>query len=111
MAMSRPQPISILLVATTSAALHGGAAILFVPILSSILLGWSGASARGNEAIPVEAGMVLALLAPLIAFPIGFVVGAIMAFAHNAFANCQREVSVEISEPGRVQAASLGNVA
>jgi hypothetical protein len=111
MIISRPQPISILLVATTSAALHGGAAVFFVPILSFMLLCWDRTPAYSKEMIQTETGMVLALLAPVIASAIGFIAGAVMAFAHNAFAHCERKVTVEISEPRKARVASLGKVA
>jgi hypothetical protein len=111
MVISRPQPISILLVATTSAALHGGAAVIGVPILSFILLCLDRTPAYSKEIMQTETGMVLALVAPVVASVVGFVAGAFMAFAHNAFVNCHRETAVEISESGKAQAASLGNAA
>ena len=109
MAMSRPQPVSVLLVASTSAALHGGVAVLSVPILSFILLCWNGTPGHTNAF--TEAGMVIALLSPLIAAGVGFVAGALMAFAHNVFAHDQRRLSLGIGEAREVRAASFSNVA
>ena len=110
MAMSRPQSISILLVATTSAALYGGAAIVFVPVLSFILLCYDATSHYSKE-IQTETVMLCALLAPVIASTIGFVFGALMALAHNAFVNCQRGVTVEISELRKARVPSFGKAA
>jgi hypothetical protein len=57
--------------------------------------------------------MSLALLAPFVATAFGFIAGAAMAFAHNMFANCQREPALAINESqSRVaQAASLSSAA
>jgi hypothetical protein len=113
MAMSRPQPINVVLVAATSAALHGGAAVLFVPSLSFLLLCWSGTPVPSKVIGQTETGMSLALLAPFVATAFGFIAGAAMAFAHNMFANCQREPALAINESqSRVaQAASLSSAA
>lgn len=111
MAMSRPQPVSVLLVASASAAFHGGAAVLFVPALSFILLCMSGTPVQSADAAQTETGMVLALLAPVIATAFGFLAGAGMALAHNVFAEGQCKVTIQVSEPSRVRAASLSNVA
>jgi hypothetical protein len=109
MAMSRPQPINVFLVATVSAAIHGGAAVLFAPMLSVLLLVWGQVPAR----LQAEDGMVFAVLAPILGAAFGFVAGAVMALAHNMFAQGQRKLTVEIYESRRVQAASasLSNVA
>jgi hypothetical protein len=111
MAMSRPQPVSVLLVAATSAAFHGGAAVLFVPVLSFILLCWSGAPSQSTESVQTETGMVFALLAPLIATVFGFIAGAVMALAHNVFAQGQRKLAIEMGDARQVRAASFSNVA
>ena|ERR1051325_11284800 len=111
MAMSRPQPINVVLVAATSAALHGGAAVLFVPTLSFLLLCWSGTPVPSKGISQTETGMSLALLAPFIATAFGFIAGAAMAFAHNMFVNSQRKPALAINESPRVQAASLSSAA
>ena len=111
MAMSRPQPINVVLVATITAALHGGAAVLFVPILSFILLCWNGTPAHSKAAIQTETAMLFALLAPVIATAFGFAAGAMMAFVHNMFANCQREPALEINESNKVSVAAISNAA
>ncbi len=111
MAMSRPQPINVVLVATSTAALHGGAAVLFVPILSFILLCWNGTPAHSKAAIQTETGMLFALLAPVIASAFGFAAGAMMAFAHNMFANCQQELAFAVGESKKARVAAISNAA
>jgi hypothetical protein len=109
MAMSRPASINVFSVALVSGVLHGGAAMLFVPIFSFLLLCWSPA-----QIIPstiVDKGMVLAVIAPALCAAFGFFVGAIAALAYNALAQNQRRHTVEVSEPAQVRAASLTNVA
>jgi len=111
MAMSRPQPVNVVLVAATSAALHGGAAVLFVPTLSFLMLCWSGEPVpRGST----ETGMVLAVLAPVAATIFGFAAGAGMAMAHNIFAHGQRKLSIQKAEaeaPSSARVAAFSNVA
>ena len=111
MAMSKPQPVSVMLVASTSAALHAGAAVLFVPTLSFLMLCWNGTPVQSPEVAQTETAMVFAVLSPLIALIFGFAAGASMALAHNVFAHGQRKVAIEVGETRRVQAAALGNVA
>ena len=48
MAMSRPASINVLSVALVSGALHGSAAMLFVPVFSFLLLCWSTAPGRSH---------------------------------------------------------------
>jgi hypothetical protein len=112
MAMSKPEPISVLFVAAVSAALHGGAAVLFVPILSFLLLCWGAAApAQIKPSIGAEDGMVFAVVAPALCAAFGFVAGALVALLHNVFAQNQCRLTVEVREPLQVRAASLNNVA
>jgi hypothetical protein len=111
MAMSRPASINVFSVALVSGALHGGAAMLFVPIFSFLLLCWSNAPAQIIPSTSVDKGMVLAVIAPVLCAAFGFVVGALGALAHNALAQNQRRHTVDVSEPDQVRTASLSNVA
>jgi hypothetical protein len=111
MAMSRPASINVLSVALVSGALHGSAAMLFVPVFSFLLLCWSTAPGQITSSTKVDEGMVLAVIAPALCAAFGFVVGALGALAHNALAQNQRRHTVEISEPAQVRTASLTNVA
>lgn len=111
MAMSRTASINVFSVALVSGALHGGAAMLFVPIFSFLLLCWSTGPARTTPSTKVDEGMVLAVIAPALCAAFGFIVGALGALAHNALAQSQRQHTIEVSEPAQVRAASLSNVA
>ena len=111
MAMSRPASINVFSVALVSGALHGGAAMLFVPIFSFLLLCWSTAPAQITPSTSVDKGMVLAVIAPALCAAFGFVVGALGALAHNALAQNQRRHTVEVGEPVQVHTASLTKVA
>lgn len=111
MAISRPASINVFSVALVSGALHGGAAMLFVPIFSFLLLCWSPAPAQIIPSASVDQGMVLAVVAPALCAAFGFVVGALGALAHNALAQNQRRHTVEVNEPAQVRTASLSNVA
>ena len=111
MAMSRPASINVFSVALVSGALHGGAAMLFVPIFSFLLLCWSTAPAQVTASTRVDEGMVLAVIAPALCAAFGFIVGALGALAHNALAQSQRQRSVEVSEPAQVSMALFSNVA
>jgi len=110
MAISRAASINVFSVALISGALHGGAAMLFVPIFSFLLLCWS-TSAQVNPSPAVDQGMVLAVIAPAFCAAFGFVVGALGALAHHALAQNQRRDTVEVSEPTQIRTASVTNVA
>ncbi|MFL6314953.1 MAG: hypothetical protein ACJ71W_22835 [Terriglobales bacterium] len=111
MAMSRPASINVFSVALVSGVLHGGAAMLFVPIFSFLLLCWSNAPAQIIPSTSVDKGMVLAVIAPTLCAAFGFVVGAIGALAHNTLVQNQRRHTAEVSEPAQVRTASFSNVA
>src|SRR5260221_14012905 len=64
MAMSKPESISVFFVALVSAAVHGSAAVLFVPIFSFLLLCWGTAPAQIKPSMRVDDGMVFAVIAP-----------------------------------------------
>src|SRR5262249_48284960 len=111
MSMSRPQPINVFLVATASAALHGGAAALLAPILSFLLLCWSTPAAQIERAAKSEDAMVLAVLSPAVSAIFGFCAGALAGLGHNVFARNQRSIAIRLSEGRKVRAASFSNVA
>jgi hypothetical protein len=111
MAMSRPASINAFSVALVSGALHGGAAMMFVPIFSFLLLCWSSAPAQIIPSASVDKDMVLAVIAPVLCAAFGFVVGALGALAHNALAENQRRHTVDVSEPDQVRTVSFSNVA
>ena len=111
MAMSRPASINVFSVALVSGALHGGAAMLFFPIFSFLLLCWSTAPVQSTPSTRVDEGMVLAVIAPALCAAFGFAVGALGALAHNALAQNQRQQTVEVSESAQMHTASLSNVA
>ena len=113
MPMTRPQPINVLLVASVSAALHAGTAVLFFPILSFCMLYWGAAPVQFKGTIAAASdGMVFAVVAPLFFAVFGFLAGGLAALGHNAFAKEQLQRTLVLSrEPARVRAASLSNVA
>ena len=112
MSMTRPQPVNTLLVATVIAAIHAGAAVLFLPFLSLLMLCWGAAPVQLKGLVSATSdGMLLALAAPLVFGVFGFLAGGLAAMGHNLFAEQQRQLTLEIEESIRVRAASLGNVA
>ena len=112
MPMTRPQPINVLLVATVSAALHAGTAVLFFPLLSFLMLCWGAAPVQFKGTISAASdGMLLAVISPLLFGVFGFLAGGLAALGHNVFAKDQRKRALEIREPARARAASLSNVA
>jgi hypothetical protein len=112
MPMTRPQPINVMLVATASAALHAGTAVLFFPLLSFLMLCWGNAPVQFKGMIAAAGdGMLFAVIAPLFFGAFGFVAGGSFAMAHNVFARDEQRRVLEIKEPARVRSASLSNVA
>lgn len=112
MPMTRPQPINVLLVASVSAALHAGTAVLFFPLLSLLMLCWGSAPVQFKGAIAAAGdGMVFAVIAPLFFSVFGFFAGGSFALAHNVFAKDQQRRTLEMREPARARAVSLSNVA
>ena len=112
MPMTRPQPINALLVATVSAALHAGAAVVFLPLLSFVMLCWGAAPVQFKGLVSATSdGMLIVLLAPIFFGAFGFFAGGLAALFHNLLAQHQRQQSFAIEESARVRAASLGNVA
>jgi len=109
MAMSKPQPISVSVVALTCAALHGVVAIVVAPILAMILC--SSALGRVEGGLTLEKIMLLAVAAPVLSAAFGFVAGALMAAAHNVFAQEQRRATILVREAPEVQGASVGSMA
>jgi len=97
--MKGTQPISVLLVAMVTAALHGAVAVVFVPILSFLLLAWGAPPVQLSSTVAAgNNGMVFAVIAPLCCAMFGFVAGAFAAFTHNVFAKEQPRPVVMVRE-------------
>ncbi len=97
--MKETKPISVLLVATVTGALHGAVAVVFVPVLSFLMLLWGAAPVQLSSTITAAGnGMVFAVIAPLCCAAFGFVAGAFAAFTHNVFAKEQPRPIVVIRE-------------
>ena len=112
MSMTRPQPVNTLLVATVVAAIHAGAAVLFLPLLSLIMLCWGAAPAQFKGLVSATSdGMLLALAAPVFFGIFGFVAGGLAALGHNLFAEHQRQLTLEVEESIRARTASFSTVA
>jgi hypothetical protein len=112
MAMTRPQPVNTLLVATVVAAIHAGAAVLFLPLLSVLMLCWGAAPVQFKGLVSSASdGMLLALAAPLVFGIFGFLAGGLTAMGHNLFAEHQRQLTLEFEETIRSRVESLSNVA
>jgi len=114
MAMTRPNPVNVVLVATVSALFHGGVAVVFTPIFSFLMFYWGAAPVQFRNTIAATSdGMVLAVLAPLFFAALGFVAGASVALLHNLFAKeqCRHTIAMESRRTIKARGASLGQVA
>lgn len=112
MSMTRPQPVNTLLVATVAAAIHAGAAVLFLPLLSLLLLCCGAAPVQFKGLVSATSdGMLLALATPLFFGIFGFLAGGLAALGHNLFAQHQRQLTLEIEEAVRARTASLSTAA
>jgi hypothetical protein len=97
--MKETKPISVFLVATVTAALHGAVAVVFVPVLSFLMLLWGSAPAQLSSTITAAGdGMVFAVIAPLGCTVFGFIAGAFAALTHNVFAKEQPRQMVVVRE-------------
>jgi len=108
------KPISVLLVASVTAALHGAVAVVFVPMLSLFMFLWGAAPVQLSSIVASASnGMAFAVIAPLCCAAFGFVAGAFAAFTHNVFAKEQprRSAVVAREEEILVPSASLSNAA
>jgi hypothetical protein len=95
-----------------TAAIHAGAAVLFLPLLSLIMLCWGAAPVQFKGLVSATSdGMLLALATPLVFGVFGFLAGGFAAMGHNLFAEHQRQLTLEFEEAVRARAASLSNVA
>jgi hypothetical protein len=93
-------------------AIHAGAAVLFMPLLSVLMLCWGAAPVQFKGLVSATSdGMLLALAAPLVFGIFGFLAGGLTAMGHNLFAEHQRQLTLEFEEAVRARAAALGNVA
>lgn len=109
--MRDAQPVSVVMVATVSAAVQGGMALIFVPILSFLfaVTGLSPTAAASNNVF--ESGMTIAVVAPALCAILGFVLGAFMAFMFNMFVSPESRRRVVAQERARVRSASVGSAA
>ena len=82
--MKHPRPVSVLMVATVSAALQCGLAVLFVLSLS-FLFALTGDSSTAPTNPVLEYGMTVVLVALVLCAIFGFVSGAFTAFLFNMF--------------------------
>ncbi len=112
MAMTRPQPISILLVASTAAAFHAGAAVLFTPVLSFLMLFWGASPHFFRSSIAgINDGMVFAVTLPLLAGAVGFVGGGLIALGHNLLAESHRRDAIAFKAARQSRAAAMEEAA
>jgi len=112
--MKETKPISVFLVASVTAALHGAAAVVFVPALSLLMLLWGAVPVQLSGIVASASnGMAFAVVAPLCCAAFGFVAGAFAAFTHNVFAKEQprRPAVVAHEEEMLVPSPSLSNAA
>src|SRR5262245_61305288 len=108
--MKNARPVSVMLVATISGAVHGAIAVLVVPMLSFLYLVGNSASAQSGRI--AEFGMTVAVLAPLAWAAVGFGMGALMSFMFNLFVNQEnRKPRVVVEETPGIRAAAVGEVA
>jgi len=111
--MRNAKPVSVLLVAIASAAVHGLGAVLFVPALSFLFLVFGSPAAQfGGIVASTERGMTLAVIAPICCAAVGFVGGAVMASLFNMFVKDRPRPEFVVRETLRVpSSASLSDVA
>lgn len=108
--MRKTRPVSVLLVATVSSALHGAIAVVVVPVLSFLyLISGSAAGRVGSSA--TELGMTIAVLAPLGWAAVGFAMGALMSSLFNLFVNQEARPRVVVEERVEVGAAAMVDAA
>jgi hypothetical protein len=76
--------VNILIAGGVSALMHGGAAIIFGPILSAIFLGGRLGPLQGDPVI-TENTMIMVVLSPFAWAILGFIIGGTMALFYNLF--------------------------
>jgi hypothetical protein len=106
--MKNARPVSVMLVATVSAAVHGAIAVLVVPMLSFLYL--ISSTATGQSGSSAEFGMTIAVLAPLLWAAVGFGMGALMSTLFNLFVNQEAKPRVAVEE-AREFGAAVGDAA
>jgi len=111
--MRNSQPVSVLLVAFVSAAVHGLGAVLFVPVLSFLFLVFGSLPAQlGSIVGATDRGMTLAVIAPFCCAALGFVAGAFMASLFNMFVKERPRREIVAQETLLVRSStSLGDAA
>lgn len=90
--MRNPRPVSVIMVATVSAALQCGLAVLFILCLS-FLFALTGGSAASPTNSLLEYGMTVVVVALALCAIFGFVSGAFTAFLFNMFVNPRSSTS------------------
>ena len=101
--MRNARPVSVMLVATVSAVLHGAIAVVVAPMLSFFYL--VSSSVSGLTSSGAELGMTIAVLAPLGWAALGFGVGALMSTLFNLFVNQEAKPRVAVQEEPQVGVA------
>jgi uncharacterized membrane protein YdbT with pleckstrin-like domain len=96
--MNHPRHVSVLTVATVSAALQCGLAVLFVLSLS-FLFALTGDSTAASSNPVLEYGMTVVLVALVLCAIFGFVSGAFTAFLFNMFVS-PRNTQTLVPEAG-----------
>jgi hypothetical protein len=110
--MRNAKPVSVLLVAIASAAVHGLGAVLFVPALSFLFLVFGSPAQFGGIVASTDRGMTLAVIAPICCAAVGFVGGAVIASLFNMFVKDRPRPEFVVRETLRVpSSASLSDVA
>ncbi|HEY6251338.1 MAG TPA: hypothetical protein VI685_15380 [Candidatus Angelobacter sp.] len=95
--MKQINRVNVLFVASVSAILHGTLSLVFVPFFSTLLVSLTGPA----HLSAADAGMLLAVITPLVYAGAGFALGALMAIGYNMFcwallpSRIEREVVVE----------------
>src|SRR5215472_15994695 len=105
--MRNARPVSVLLVATVSAAVHGAIAVVVDPILSFLYL--TGGALAGSRA--TEFAMTMAVLAPLGWAAVGFAMAAFMSSMFNLFVNQEIRPRVVVEESVEVRANAVVDAA
>jgi hypothetical protein len=108
--MRNAKPISVPMVAMTTAALYAVLAILFVPALSFLFL-LTSSGAAGVNAPGSDTWMMIAVFSPLLCGVMGLTLGGFMASMFNLFVGqrVRPRPAKEAMQP--VHAASIGDAA
>lgn len=97
--MKKHQPISILLVGSVSALVHGILALVFAPILAMLFSTQVAAPVQFAALLGDGRGMLLAVLLPFAWAAVGFIAAATVAFLYNLSAIDASIDEVVLTEP------------